>query len=314
MKRIISIAAFLCFLAGGTAWGKSLFVMGWDGAGLRNVNLLLQQGKLPNLQSFLASGGHLAPLELIAKTNTQASWVHVFTGLTYDQTGVLGNSNLDEKYEGQFPREYKETHHVFPGMDFWIRPVPFEHTIVSNLKTLGLRIGWFTGKSLVALEEIRSNANAQHDMSPKSKEHEDYIDILGKQVVDFVKQDGPFFIFFLANPDYYGHIDGENSERYLEEFVRCDKWLGKILKSIDRKEVKVMIIADHGFDEGLKTHYNAPDAWLATNLPVHRAYWLKEDRQRAFGTMRDVAFTILDWYRVDYINRIPQTRGKSLLQ
>jgi bisphosphoglycerate-independent phosphoglycerate mutase (AlkP superfamily) len=119
-------------------------------------------------------------------------------------------------------------------------------------------------------------------------------------------------LFLHVNPDDYGHLYGENSQQYAQEFVRADTLLGQILQVLS-SNTKVIVMTDHGLDEGSIIHANAPDAWMATNLPVHPLYY-QQKNQRAFGTMRDVAPTVLDYYGIDYKSRVPQIRGKSLLQ
>lgn len=98
-------------------------------------------------------------------------------------------------------------------------------------------------------------------------------------------------VFLLTNPDYYGHKHGENGARYLEEFERSDEKLGKILPLLGN-DTHIIILTDHGFDEGKKTHRNAPDCWMVTNLPVDSAY-VRQRNQKAFASYRDVLFSYL---------------------
>lgn len=82
----------------------SLLLIGWDGAGLRTVKMLLDQGKLPNLKNFLENeGGRLVPLETMGLTVTLPNRTTFWTGLTYDQSGVIGNMSLQRHrfFQGQ---------------------------------------------------------------------------------------------------------------------------------------------------------------------------------------------------------------------
>jgi predicted AlkP superfamily pyrophosphatase or phosphodiesterase len=305
---VIVIIQLLC----GSAAGENLIMMGWDGAGLNNVNVMLKEGKLPNLAALLNNGAHLVPLEVIANTVTQSSWTQAFTGLTYDQTGVLGNGNFAIRYGEKFSTEFSKGAQVFNGLNFYIRRVPFEHTIVKAIKEKDIKIGWFSAKQLGALDDIRYNAD-KSQIAMGSTKGDNYLSILSDGVIRFISGKRDYFLFFLTSPDYYGHIYGENGDRYLQEIVRSDEALGIIMQHLDREKTRVIVIADHGFDENKKSHYNAPDSWMVTDLPIHSAYWLQE-KQRAFGTVRDVAPTILEWYGIDYKSRVPQIRGKSLLE
>jgi predicted AlkP superfamily phosphohydrolase/phosphomutase len=315
LRNLIMIAlVFFTIMVASPSRAEKLVIMGWDGAGLNDLNQLLAQGKLPNLAYFLNSGGgHLVPLEVIAKTLSMASWSQVFTGLTYDQTGVLGNSY----FRGIVNTTYNDTLHIF-GMDFWIRPIPYEQTIIQPIQKLGHEIGWFvsnpylsTGTQTSALANIALNANDSLLQNPIINGN-NYINTLGQRAIAFIQSHSDFLVFLHVNPDDYGHLYGENSLRYAQEFIRADTLLGQILQEV-ASDTKVIVMADHGFDPGARGHANAPDAWMATNLPVHELYYQQQD-QRAFGTMRDVAPTILAYYGINYKTRVPQIRGKSLLQ
>lgn len=96
MKKIsVLFVCILVLLSLDNAFGepkKNLFIMGWDGAGLNNVRPLLENGTLVSLKRFInREGGKLCPLETLSKTNTVTGWTQYFTGLTYDQSGTIGN-------------------------------------------------------------------------------------------------------------------------------------------------------------------------------------------------------------------------------
>jgi len=85
-----------------------------------------------------------------------------------------------------------------------------------------------------------------------------------------------------------------------------------LMAKIDRPQTKVIVMADHGFDPGSNVHLNAPDAWMATDLPVDAAYY-QQPNQQAFATPRDVATMLLQYFGVNWRVRSPQMRGKPLL-
>ena len=79
----------------------------------------------------------------------------------------------------------------------------------------------------------------------------------------------PFFFFVhFAQPDAPGTSPGENSQEYTDGLVGDDYWTGKILAKLKALglsgKTAVYITADHGFDEGLKSHSDAPYVFLAT--------------------------------------------------
>lgn len=65
---------------------------------------------------------------------------------------------------------------------------------------------------------------------------------------------------------------------------------------------------DYGFDEGRKSHRNAPEIWLATNDPLVGP---PEDR---LATQRDIAPTILERFGLDLAQIEPPLPGRSLLR
>ena len=101
-KLIIIITSAIIILIASPAFSvdyPNLIIMGWDGAGLRNVKLLMEQEKLPNLKRLIQrqEGIALIPTPLHGRTCTVPMWTEFFTGLTWDQTGVLGNGRLTPK-------------------------------------------------------------------------------------------------------------------------------------------------------------------------------------------------------------------------
>ncbi len=324
-RRGITTLLALALLAAPVAAGENLFIMGWDGAGLINVNRLLDEGKLPNLQSLLDNGSVIVPLESIGRTETGTSWTHAFTGLTYDQTGVLGLRNYDDFFGGELDRSYNPTTGLFVGMQYWYERLPFEHTIFSYLKDRPSRLGWMVSKRLLYEDEPGSPrpvalfhevaAEAQTKRLAKPNDVADaYLDLLGDRALEFLENFGrrTYVLFFHADPDFYGHANGENSIEYENEFIRSDTWLGTILAKIGNDDTRIIVMADHGFDEDATGHPNAPDAWMITDIPIDPAYVQQSD-QKAFGTLRDVAPTILEHFGFNWRSFMPRLRGKSLV-
>ena len=116
---ILLLVALLIFPAISAA--KSLVVIGWDGAGSRNVIPMLQAGKLPGLQSILDAGGVFCDIETINKTVTVPTWTLMFTSLDSSQTGVTTNRNTRQK-------------------------IPIEDIITNPIRNSGYLIGWFLAK------------------------------------------------------------------------------------------------------------------------------------------------------------------------
>lgn len=125
-----------------------------------------------------------------------------------------------------------------------------------------------------------------------------YLDKYGK---------GRFFSFFhFSDPDHKGHNFGENSNEYNQAIIDCDKELGECVKKLKEMGIydntMIFVTADHGFDEGLKSHSNAPRVKLAANLKS-----LTRN-----GDQHDLVPTILTEMGVDTSKIEPKLKGTVL--
>lgn len=290
MRIVLSILMVLVWA--GSLFAESLVVIGWDGAGSRNVIPLLEQGKLPGLQSILDRGGVFADIETISRTVTVPTWTVIWTGLTSDQTGVATNKDTKKR-------------------------VPIGDIIVKQIRDRGYKVGWLVSKDFLWEKSPLQSVMANVDAGGLSNAHTDdgctdgYINSLNDGAIQFIMENrgNDFLLFIHTNPDCYGHRDGENSERYLYEFVRSDQLVQNILSVID-DNTKIIVLTDHGFDEGAYEHNSAPDLWIVTDVPLKSVYYNGENR----GTTRDVPFTILDYFKIyDWRDNPSKNRGKSML-
>ncbi len=99
---------------------------------------------------------------------------------------------------------------------------------------------------------------------------------------------------------------GEDSQEYTDGIISDDYWTGKViarLKALGLSgKTAVYITADHGFDEGLKSHADAPYVFLATT---------DKGVQRR-GLREDIAPTIYDRLGLDPGAMSPALDGHSL--
>ena len=324
-NMIIAIASALIILMTYPAFASdypNLIIMGWDGAGSRNVQLLMEQERLPNLNRLIKKGKGvtLIPAPLHGRTCTIPMWTEFFTGLTWDQTGVFGNHKLTTNKSMIALKYYNIINRIYLGVDFWAMELPSDWCFVSDLKKLGYEVGWFTSKAYVSNDCKKSPlchcaelADTNLIAPPLAADPDNYLSILTDAVMDFMlNAKRPFLVFLHVDPDYYGHRDGENSARYLEEFERADNVLGQLIDLMAGTDTKFLIVADHGFDENQVIHANAPDSWMAGNIPFHRAYWLS-DGQKAFASLIDWRPTLLEFLGVNWREYTPMMKGKSLL-
>jgi hypothetical protein len=136
-------------------------------------------------------------------------------------------------------------------------------------------------------------------------------DVVGNRALQLLEahQNDLFFALVLfRDPDVTGHYQGENSERYSQAMIKADQWLGQLLAKLEELGIDhrtlVYVATDHGFDEGLSTHLNAPYGIFASNDPlIIRG-----------GDRMDVGATLLDAYGISLgaIGGAPAVDGHSL--
>ncbi len=134
-------------------------------------------------------------------------------------------------------------------------------------------------------------------------------DKVGQRTLELLERykDRPFFFFVhFASVDHQGHRYGENSREYNDALISNDRWTGRILDKVRELGLAdrtfVYVTADHGFDEGARSHRYAPYVFLATNDP----------EVRRNGMRQDVAPTILDRFGLDLSSFQPPLSGESL--
>ena len=137
-------------------------------------------------------------------------------------------------------------------------------------------------------------------------------DKVGQRAITLLERykNKPFFFFIhFGEIDHDGHSHGENSAAYNNALISADRWTGAIIAKLKElglyDETLVYVTADHGFDEGRRSHHNAPHVFLATN----------DTKVLRGGTGLDIAPTILQRFGLDVSKMelaTPLTSSKSL--
>ena len=245
----------------------NVLLIGWDGVQRNHLFELMGRGLLPNLSSFVLGGTIVNVTVSDHYTDTKSGWTQILTGYRWWRTGVYNNF-------------------------FWFHSIPRGYAIPERLETIygqeQLVTGFITGKvrhmetvdgtgtaetGPYTHEAIYSNLPSQLDVvSVGDLDQDRYADVVGPITIQFIENNANnhFFAFFhFSDPDHVGHTYGENSVEYEEAIETCDYWLGQILIKLNTLNVAqktlIYITADHGFDEGGITHYDAPHIFLATN-------------------------------------------------
>jgi hypothetical protein len=298
---------------------RNIILVGWDGAQRNHVKESLNRRELPNLTG-LSSEGALVAIDIPRVTDTKAGWAQILTGYEPEVTGVFSNRNFQP-----IPRGYT----VFERLEKFFGPDNFITVAVIGKKgNLGAnppqREPFKKGKEKKktrAEERTIIENGVKYRLIPGepysyTKESMDVFinglrrdERVGSKTLELLEQyrDKPFFFFVhFAGVDHQGHKHGENSKEYNDALKSADSWTGKIMEKL--KELKlyhktlIYITADHGFDEGMKSHRDAPYVFLATNdFNVIRR-----------GERADIAPTILDRFGLDLTRIKPPLDGHPL--
>lgn len=301
---------------------KNVVLFGWDGAQREHVVQLLVRGKLPTL-TRVARAGNWVEIEIEGATQTKAGWAEILTGYGPDVTGVYSNRRyrpippgltIFERCAERFGKGYAtlavmgKKGNVGAGA-----PRRLRLDLPANRDALRKQ-GWFPEGRFVTDRDgvrwwVRPGEPYWHTRKTMTL-FENGLgrnEVVGKRAIEVLERhrNRPFFFFVhFADSDRAGHKWGENSQEYEDALASNDLWTGRVLDALARlglaRNTLVYITADHGFDEGGRSHLAASHVFLATNDPA----------VRRGGKRPDVAATIYDALGLEKFD--PPLAGKSL--
>lgn len=295
---------------------RNVILIGWDGAQRNHLKESLGRGELPNLQE-LSSEGALVAIDILRVTDTKAGWTQILTGYEPEVTGVFSNGRYQP-----IPKGYT----VFERLEEFFGPENFVTVAVVGKKgNVGIdpphRELFKKGDKVVG--EVIVEDGVKYQLIPGEPFHytKDSMDVfinglgedelVGTKALELLEQykDKRFFFFVhFADVDHKGHKFGENSKEYNEALISADNWTGNIMRKLKElnlyDQTLIYITADHGFDEGMKSHSDAPYVFLATNDPL-----VMHQGERA-----DIAPTILKRFGLDLSRIHPPLDGHPLTE
>lgn len=308
---------------------KNILIIGWDGVERSRVLTLLEQKKLPQLQSLIDKGQFVNEDINDGMTETKPGWAQILSGYNTYQTGVLANydyrpiprgwtvfERLREKYHDKINLfmitgkadnvSARGPHRICMNC---------EHRDPSKRNYLNWATEPFNAPTKKKAPAIIINMRGEPFFNAK-KDLNAYQDLLGSEenvlnkTLELLEnyQKKPFlgFVHF-REPDESGHLTGEGSKEYLEDIEKNDQALGKILKKLNELQIAdqtiIFVVSDHGFDRYGYEHDNAPETFIAVNL---KEVYPIMDR-------RDLTPTILELFNIDAKDLAPKLEGKSLL-
>ncbi len=273
----------------------NVIVVGWDGVQrdhfweCYNAELPECSGGLPNIAA-LSGGTIFDNTTTSGGTATKPGWAQILSGYNAEVMGIYDNGNYQPLPEGYSVFEKVENH---LGADNVV-------TIFVSGKSVN------TGGACVGDPTFKNGQPVIEDKGQPwclTKDHLDYYENdlrqnsnVGNRALELIEahQNDLFLALFIFRvPDVLGHLAGEDSVAYSEGIIDDDWWLGEIMAKLEELDIAdrtlVYVTTDHGFDEGLFRHGNAPYGFLGTNDPmVVRS-----------GDRKDLAATILEGYGID---------------
>jgi hypothetical protein len=313
---------------------SNIVLIGWDGAQRDHLEQMIARNEVPTLMALAAQGGMVDIDITTGATDTKAGWAQILTGYVPEKTGVFSNSKYQpipegytvfERLEGYFGSDNivtlamvgKKGNVDADGPE----QIPFEQWAESQRRQ-GRQVP--SPKTGVTVRQggtiVRENGTFYVVFPAKPYFHaKDHMDMflngvgenenVGMEALENLEKykDRRFFFFIhFAQPDHAGHSYGENSQEYTDAIKSDDEWTGKIVQKLKElglyDETLLYITADHGFDEGRKTHSYAPFVFLASNDPN-----LARNGDRA-----DITPTILKRFGLDLSKIEPSLDGAPL--
>ncbi|XUX00221.1 MAG: alkaline phosphatase family protein [Dehalogenimonas sp.] len=293
---------------------KYTLLIGWDAAQRDHVNQCLSRNELPNLKALIDQGSKV-DIEITGTTDTKAGWAQIITGYFPEVTGVYSNS----KYQA-IPKDlsiFERLEKYYGDDNIFTAAVIAKKDHVDN--SPAQKIAYKPGDKLqggtvvteAGKQYLKIPAKPYYYTSQNMDFWENALvqnDTVGQHALDLLSRHnherGFYFIHF-AEVDSTGHAYGENSKEYNDALISCDDWLGKFVTALKEQgmydDTMIYVTADHGFDEGLKTHNNAPHVFLATN----------DSRHITAGWRQDIAPTIMDRMGISLTDLQPILGGGS---
>ncbi len=306
---------------------RNIILIGWDGAQREHVRECLKRGELPNLARLIQEGKIVA-IDILRTTDTKAGWTQILTGYEPEKTGVFSNRRYQPIPKGYTVFERLEQHfgpdniatvaiigkkgNVDADPPTKVLAAPIEQRARQGRAQAQqrLRQGRIVVENgvryLVEPGKPYYHARQIMDVFVNGLMRDDVVGARTLEMLERYRNQRFFFFVHFAEVDHQGHQYGENSKEYKDALISGDRWLGRIVQKLKELNLYdrtlIYVTADHGFDEGMKTHSDAPYVFLATSDKgiVRR------------GMREDIAPTILERFGLDLRRIRPPLDGHPL--
>ncbi len=329
------LVLFVPFPAAGVERGetpRNILLIGWDGCQRDHLKECIARNQVPNLMK-LAREGKLVAMDVLRTTDTKAGWSQILSGYEPEKTGVFSNGiyqpipvgyTVFERLEKFFGPDNIATVAVI-GKKGHVdaddpQKIPMEQILAREKRAVetgkqkpqrpaGGKVVEEGGQRYwVVPGKPYANTKNHMDVFINGLVQNDQVLATAIEYLEKFKDKRMFFFIHFAEPDHVGHAHGEDSQEYTGGIVSDDACTGKIIARLKElglyDKTLIYITADHGFDEGLTSHRDAPYVFLATNDPAVIRRGLRED----------IAPTILKRFGVDLSKIDPPLDGHPLTE
>jgi len=311
---------------------RNILLIGWDGCQRNHLKECIARNEVPNLVK-LSKEGKLVAIDITRTTDTKAGWTQILTGYEPETSGVFSNGiyqpipvgyTVFERLEKFFGPDNIATVAVI-GKKGHVdadapRKIPMEQILAREKRAV--ERGKAKPRRPAGGKVVEEDGKRYWVVPGKpyfhTKDHMDvFINGLQKnekvlatalEYLEKCKDKRLFFFIHFAEPDHVGHAHGENSKEYNDGIISDDTCTGKIVAKLKElglyDKTLIYITADHGFDEGLTSHRDAPYVFLGTNdaAVVRR------------GQRTDITPTILKRFGMDLSKINPPLDGRPLTE
>lgn len=304
---------------------RNALLFSWDGVQREHLKECLKRKELPNIAALIKEG-RIVDIDITShQTSTKPGHVQMLTGYDPDVTGCPSNGvfktipeglSIFERLQTAFGKDKIATIMITGGSYHLGSTPPAKPEEIAKAKETLAKMG--TGGDPVERERlnfivINTHGEPYVHVARKIDFWDGNVrrnaDVNGPILLDALERHskGRFFAFcHFRNPDHAGHAHGENSREYNDALIECDRWVGEAVKKLKALGIydRTMVFAttDHGFDEGLRSHKDAPRVYLIGNMKS-----LCRN-----GDQRDIVPTLLAEMGLDYTGLQPKYKGKAL--
>lgn len=310
---------------------SNALIIGWDGTERSNVQQLLAEGKLPHLKSLVDIGSWVNTSVRSDDTETKPGWSQVLTGYNAKVTGVVSNKFYSSIPQGitlfeRIGRKYgKDLKLIFLAGKEENLGNRGPHRVCMNCinreADTQIKTRWYDDSVDVPLIFGKKKITQPRNGEPyfnlyNSKMLHTYQNALWEsphvlakylEVMDTIKQDRFLAFVHFQEPDEDGHVYGVDSIQYRNAIIQNDVNLGIILNRLKSEKVfektAIIVLSEHGFDKGKKSHMKAPETFLVSNIP----------QLKTSGDRLDIAPTLYRIFGVDTKLLSPKLEGTSLI-